>query len=59
MSVLSDGFGRKPADRAAKQRRFWHGLAERLDAWPLIRPGTRFPNRSCARSTTISNAAGN
>jgi hypothetical protein len=32
MSVLSDGFGRKPADRAAKQRRFWHGLAERLDA---------------------------
>ncbi len=32
MSVLSDDFGRKPADRTAKQRRFWHGLAERLDA---------------------------
>ena len=32
MSVLSDDLGRKPADRTAKQRRFWHGLAERLDA---------------------------
>jgi hypothetical protein len=59
MSVLSDGFGRKPADRAAKQRRFWHGLAERLDALAAYPTGTRFPNRSCARSTTISNAAGN
>ena len=36
MSVLSDGFGRKPADRAAKQRRFWHGLAERLDPAALV-----------------------
>ena len=32
MSVLSDDLGRKPADRTAKRRRFWHGLAERLDA---------------------------
>ncbi len=32
MSVLSDDLRRKPADSAAKQRGFWHGLAERLDA---------------------------
>jgi hypothetical protein len=32
MSVLSDDSRRSPADRTAKQRRFWHGLAERLDA---------------------------
>ncbi len=32
MSVLSDDFPRKPADRSAQRRRFWHGLAERLDA---------------------------
>ncbi len=32
MSVLSDDFLRKPADRSAERRRFWHGLAERLDA---------------------------
>ncbi len=32
MSVLPDDLRRKPADRTAKRRRFWHGLAERLDA---------------------------
>jgi hypothetical protein len=32
MSVLPNDLRRKPADRTAKQRRFWHGLAERLDA---------------------------
>jgi hypothetical protein len=32
MSVLPDDLRPKPADRAAKPRRFWHGLAERLDA---------------------------
>ncbi|HUI13253.1 MAG TPA: hypothetical protein VL048_07290 [Xanthobacteraceae bacterium] len=32
MSVLSDDFRRKPVGHAVKRRRFWRGLAERLDA---------------------------
>ncbi len=32
MSVLSDDCEPKPAGHPAKQRRFWRGLAERLDA---------------------------
>ena len=32
MSVLSDNSSLKPANRAVKRRRFWRGLAERLDA---------------------------
>ncbi len=32
MSVLSDDFRPKPGDGPAKRWRFWHSLAERLDA---------------------------
>ncbi len=32
MSVLSDDFNLEPANRAVKRRRFWRGIAERLDA---------------------------
>jgi hypothetical protein len=32
MSVLPDDLRRSPTDGTVKQRRFWHGLAERLDA---------------------------
>jgi hypothetical protein len=32
MSVIPVDLGAKPAIRGSKRRRFWHGLAERLDA---------------------------
>ncbi len=32
MSVIPVDLGPKPAPRGAKRRRFWRGLAERLDA---------------------------
>jgi hypothetical protein len=31
MSILPDDFNRKPANGVATRRRFWRGLAERLD----------------------------